>query len=77
MEFLLQNSKDVNLKVRIRLKCPTLIFRQDKYGFTVLHHAVYRGNWLAVDKLMGVHDLQSKVRRGNHVIICGFCSKQP
>ena len=25
---------------------------KDKYGFTVLHHAVYRGNVLAVQKLI-------------------------
>ena len=27
-------------------------YHQDKYGFTVLHHAVYRGNTLAVHHLL-------------------------
>jgi hypothetical protein len=33
--------------------CPVLL--QDKYGFTVLHHAVYRGNVLAVRNLYEQH----------------------
>ena len=36
--FLMKHSNDKNAK--------------DKYGFTVLHHAVYRGNTLAVQRLI-------------------------
>jgi hypothetical protein len=31
------------------------VLLQDKYGFTVLHHAVYRGNMLAVRNLYEQH----------------------
>ena len=45
IEFLMRHSNDKNAK--------------DKYGFTVLHHAVYRGNVLAVQRLIEGQEVKS------------------
>ena len=53
--FLMKHSNDKNAK--------------DKYGFTVLHHAVYRGNTLAVQRLIEGKEVRGRPPKYRNTVI--------
>ena len=63
ISFLMDHSSEKNAKVAFEYYTITMhhyiVEHQDKYGFTVLHHAVYRGNLLAVQHLLAMKEAKA------------------